>query len=165
MSPSPSPTPVGHVHFDARARLQTSSRRHKSECSLRLRSKRAFTGTYSHLVKEVCRSARVCVCPCVWHSQDSRRSLCAVCDFMAQEALSCTTRTRRGSEWSGGSEPAFAHRCPLSWAPGSQSTPRGGRPFGPCSWDMFLGLWGWQLEVSRFLPAAATMPRRWARRR
>lgn len=43
------------------------------------------------------------------------------------------------------------------------------RPFGPCSWDMFLGLLGVAAgsgrPESRFLPAAATMPCRWARRR
>lgn len=40
-----------------------------------------------------------------------------------------------------------AAHCPGLWA---ASQRQGGweRPFGPCSWDMFSGLWGWQLEVA-----------------
>lgn len=53
----------------------------------------------------------------------------------------------RGSEWSGGLEPGLTHCCPLSRAPGSQSTP--GRPslsapaLGKCSVPG-----GWQPKVA-----------------
>lgn len=42
-----------------------------------------------------------------------------------------------------------AAHCPgLRAASQRQGGEGGGPPFGPCSWDMFLGLWGWQLEVA-----------------
>lgn len=57
------------------------------------------------------------------------------------------TQTGRGFEWSGGLEPGLAHCCPLSGAPGSQSTP--GRPglFAPALGKCFTGR-GWQPEVA-----------------
>lgn len=115
----------------------------------------------------MCANPHVSVC--VWQGRESRCSQCAVCDFMAQEALSCAPRTRRGCEWSGGSEPGIAHRRPLSRAPGSQSTPGwGGLAARPPLWGYVFRALGVAAGSGR--PERASSPqlpatrlRRWAK--
>lgn len=124
-----------------------------------------------HYVSDLCRRLCTHTCACISYS----RCVCqSVCVAGAREPALCVQsmtlwhrglfhvpRTRRGSEWSGGLEPGLAHCCPLSRAPGSQSTPGRPGPSAPALGICFRA-WGWQLEVAaqrELGPVPTAMPR------
>lgn len=165
MSACPSLTPEGHVRFSTSARL---SRPHKSKCAsecvifcvsdlnwcLRPHTSSCAEGAC------VCQSAHVCVCVAgpgraaalsvqsvtLWH-----RRLFHVPPGPG-EAVSGQGARSQGSH--------TAAHCPGLRA-ASQRQGGGGWPLGPRSGDMFLGPWGWQLEVAaQREPVPPSCPRR-----
>lgn len=105
---------------------------------------------YSHTYTCACILYGRCVCVLVcaviltWATDST---LCVQPVGLWHRGLFHVTQTGRGFEWSGGLEPGLAHCCPLSGAPGSQSTP--GRPglFAPALGKCFTAR-GWQPEVA-----------------
>ena len=92
--------------------------------------------------------AGVCMLVCgvilAWATDST---LCVQAVGLWHRGLFHVTQTGRGFEWSGGLEPGITHCCPLSGAPGSQSTP--GRPglSAPALGKCFTA-WGWQPKVA-----------------
>lgn len=88
----------------------------------------------------------VCVCFCVLAGA-RESALCVQPMSLWHRGPFHVPEAGRGSEWSGGLEPGLTHCCPLSGAPGSQSTPGRPGPSAPALGKCF-GVWGWQPKVA-----------------
>lgn len=119
-----------------------------SECVICLKSLPVCVCTCTHKPVHAACMAGVCACLCgvilAWATDST---LCVQPVGLWHRGLFHVTQTGRGFEWSGGLEPGIAHCCPLSGAPGSQSTP--GRPglSAPALGKCFTA-WGWQPKVA-----------------
>lgn len=136
------------VHAFTRTHLTPLQR--ASKCVICLKSLPVCVCVYLHTYTCTCVLYGRCVCMLVcgvilvWATD---LTLCVQPVGLWHRGLFHVTQTGRGFEWSGGLEPGLAHCCPLSGAPGSQSTP--GRPglFAPALGKCFTA-WGWQPEVA-----------------